>query len=248
MVARMRAPVAPTGWPREMPDPLGLSRSSVGSTFHSRRQASTWAANASLSSIRSISSRVSPARSRAAAVAGTGPMPITSGPTPATAHDLSASSGRRPRRSASSRVVTTHIAAPSFWPLALPAVTVEASSIFWRTGRSAASCSRVVSGRGCSSRSTTTSGLPRRPGTVTGTSSSANRPASWAAPARCWERTESSSCSSREMSYCLRRFSAVSSMPPGTGWSLPPAVSRARTRRSISSTEPPLTPVRRPRA
>ena len=78
----------------------------------------------------------------------------------------------------------------------------------------------MVSGRGCSSRSTTTSGLPRRPGTVTGTSSSANRPASWAAPARCWERTASSSCSSREMSYSRRRFSAVSSIPPGTGWSL----------------------------
>ena len=57
-------------------------------------------------------------------------MPITSGPTPATAHDRSASSGRRPRRSASSRVVTTHIAAPSFWPLALPAVTVDSASSF----------------------------------------------------------------------------------------------------------------------
>ena len=95
-------------------------------------------------------------------------MPITSGPTPATAHDRSASSGRRPRRSASSRVVTTHIAAPSFWPLALPAVTVDSASTFSRTGRSLARSSRVVSGRGCSSRSTTTSGLPRRPGTVTG--------------------------------------------------------------------------------
>ena len=66
----------------------------------------------------------------------------------------------------------------------------------------------VVSGRGCSSRSTTTSGFPRFPGTVTGTSSSANRPASWAAPARCCERSESSSCSSREMPYSRRRFSA----------------------------------------
>ena len=90
----------------------------------------------------------------------------------------SASSGRRPRRSASSRVVTTHIAAPSFWPLALPAVTVDSGSTFRRIGRRAARSSRVVSGRGCSSRSTTRSGLPRRPGTVTGTSSSAKRPAS----------------------------------------------------------------------
>ena len=37
IVARIRAPVAPTGWPNEIPEPLGLSRSSVGSTFHSRR-------------------------------------------------------------------------------------------------------------------------------------------------------------------------------------------------------------------
>jgi hypothetical protein len=53
--------------------------------FHSRVHASTCAANASLSSMRPMSSRVSPVRSSTLAVAGTGPIPIVSGGTPATA-------------------------------------------------------------------------------------------------------------------------------------------------------------------
>jgi hypothetical protein len=35
----MRAPVASTGWPREIPEPFGLSRASAGSSFHSRSTA-----------------------------------------------------------------------------------------------------------------------------------------------------------------------------------------------------------------
>ena len=52
---------------------------------------------------------------------------------------------------------------------------------------------------------------------MTGTSSSAKCPASWAAPARCWERTLNSSCSAREMPYSRRRFSAVFQHPAGDG-------------------------------
>src|SRR5262249_6057091 len=41
-VARMRAPVAPTGWPSEMPEPLTLSRSkSLSPNSHARVTAST---------------------------------------------------------------------------------------------------------------------------------------------------------------------------------------------------------------
>ena len=80
------------------------------------------------------------------------------------------------------------------------------------------------SGRGCSSRSTAR-GSPRRCGTPTGTISSL-KAFSWAATARRCESSASSSCSSREIPYWRRRFSAVSSIPPGTGWSLPPAVTR----------------------
>ncbi len=53
-------------------------------------------------------------------------------------------SGFRPRAPASPRPATTRAAAPSTMPLALPAVTDPS---FPKAGRSAASPSRVVSGR-----------------------------------------------------------------------------------------------------
>jgi hypothetical protein len=122
---------------------------------------------------------------------------MVAGGTPPTPHDTSRARGRSPSSAAFSGVVTTQIAAPSFWPLALPAVTVASGSSLPRIGRSFASVSTDESGRMCSSRSTTTS--PLREEMVTGTSSSANRPASVAAAARWWERTAYSSCASREM-------------------------------------------------
>ena len=55
-VASIRPPVAPTGCPSEMPEPCTFVRSrSAAANFHSRITASAWAANASLSSIRSMS-------------------------------------------------------------------------------------------------------------------------------------------------------------------------------------------------
>ncbi len=82
-VARMRPPVAPIGWPREMPEPFTFSRSKSESlNAHSRVTASTWAAKASFTSIRSMSASVRPARSSALAVAGTGPMPIVASARP----------------------------------------------------------------------------------------------------------------------------------------------------------------------
>ena len=71
-------------------------------------------------------------------------------------------------------------AAPSLSGLELPAVTVPS---FVKAGRSFASVSIEESRRGPSSASTTVS--PLRPLTVTGTSSSAKRPASCAATAFC---------------------------------------------------------------
>ena len=63
-------------------------------------------------------------------MAGTGPMPIVSGATPATAQPTSRTSGLAARAlGRPPRVVTTQTAAPSFWPLALPAVTVASGSI-----------------------------------------------------------------------------------------------------------------------
>lgn len=146
--------------------------------FQAFMQANAWAAKASLSSMRSMSPSVTPALANAAPpVAGTGPMPITSGPPtpPADAHDTSRTSGVRPSSAAFSGVVTMHIDAASFCPLELPAVTVASGSCFSRTGLSFLSDSRVVSARGgCSSVSITSS--PRRLVTVTGMISSARMP------------------------------------------------------------------------
>ena len=51
--------------------------------------------------------------------------------------------------------------------------------------------------------------MPRRPGTPTGTSSSAKRPASIAATALAWLPSANASCSSRVMPCSRARFSAV---------------------------------------
>jgi len=145
----MRQPVAPTGCPSEIPEPVHVQAIEVRlAKTPLRVTASTCAANASLSSIRSMSIIVSPARSRALAVAGTGPIPMVRGDTPATAHERSTASGRRPRASARSRVVTTQTAAPSFCPDAFPAVTVASGSSRSITGRKAARRSSEVSRRG----------------------------------------------------------------------------------------------------
>jgi hypothetical protein len=80
-------------------------------------------------------------------------------------------------------------AAPSFTPLALPAVTVPSARAI---GRSLARSSAFVSPRGCSS-SRTSAVLPRPRSTVTGTISAPSRPFSCAAPARRCERSAKAS-------------------------------------------------------
>ena len=74
--------------------------------------------------------------------------------------------------------------APSLMPDALPAVIVPVGLTM---GFNFASPSSVVSGRGCSSRCTQM-GSPFFCGTFTGTISSARRPDSTPAAARCWLR------------------------------------------------------------
>ena len=101
-----------------------------------------------------MSASVRPALASATSVAGTGPMPITFGATPATPHETSRTSGVRPSSAAFSAVVTRHIDAASFCPLEFPAVTVASGSSLPRTGFSLASDSTDVSARGCSSVST----------------------------------------------------------------------------------------------
>lgn len=81
-------------------------------------------------------------------------------------------------------VVTMHRAAPSFWPEALPAVTVASSSDFPSIGLSFASFSTVDPERMCSSVVMTCSGVFLVAGSVIGTISSANFPSSVAEAAR----------------------------------------------------------------
>ena len=88
--------------------------------------------------------------------------------------------------------------------LELPAVTLPSVA---NAGRRRPSDSSDESRRGTSSASTVT--LPLRPGTSTGVSSSANRPASAAATAFAWLRSANASCSSRPMPCSSARFSAV---------------------------------------
>ena len=173
-VASIRPPVAPTGWPSEMPEPCTFVRSrSAPVNSHSRITASACAANASLSSMRSMSASVSPALPRATSARGHR----------ADAHDVRRNArdtpgdqpDQRPSalvRRPSPRVVTMHIEAASFCPLELPAVTVASGSLLAAERVSALlSASTEVSARGCSSVSITSS--PCRVRTVTGMISSA---------------------------------------------------------------------------
>ena len=110
-------------------------------------------------------------------------------------------------------------AAPSLIPDELPAVTVPRS--LRNAGRSAASASAVVSGRGCSSTSNRRAApasaaffalaplvaavqLDRR------TISAVKRPAACAAPQRRWLSSAKASCASRETLYFSATSSAVS--------------------------------------
>ncbi len=102
------------------------------------------------------------------------------GSTPATPHETRRPIGWTPFRSAHAALARTAAAAPSPMPLALPAVT---SPSFLKYGRSAASASRVVSGRMCSSVSKSASPLRVRIGT--GATSASKRPSSQPRFARC---------------------------------------------------------------
>ncbi len=75
------APVAPTGWPSAMAPPFGFTL--AGSRPSPLVTASACAAKASFDSITSKSSTVRPVRASSFSTAGTGPIPITSGRTPA---------------------------------------------------------------------------------------------------------------------------------------------------------------------
>ena len=148
-----------------------------------------------------MSSRLRPARSRALRVAGTGPMPITSGAQPATAMPRMRARTGRPCARAKAPEVTSSAAAPSVSGELVPAVTEPSAS---KAGLSSASLSTVVSGRMQPSWRTRPV-LPR-----IGTISASNRPSARAAAALRWLVAAKASCASRPIWCCRARFSAVS--------------------------------------
>ena len=139
-------------------------------------------------------------------------MPITRGSTPATALPTNAPSGSTPSSRARSSLAITSAAAPSLIPLALPAVTVPPS-------RNAGSARRA------SRRSCRDGGARRARRSPTGTSSSAKRPASWAAAqrlvrlrARTRPGPRARRRSARRRSRRSRPSTRAGTAPPGAGW------------------------------
>ena len=193
-----------------MAPPFGFTRGSSSLTPSARSEASACAANASFSSITSISSMVSPARASAFCDAGTGPMPIVRGSTPATAVETMRAIGVNPCALAPSSEQTNNAAAPSLSPDELPAVTEPLPSVR-NAGFSLASPSAVESAR-MNSSVVTCLGSPFFCGIATGTISSPNRPASRAAAAFCCDRSANASWSARLMPCCSATFSAVCPM------------------------------------
>ena len=106
------------------------------------------------------------------------------GSQPAAAQPTRVAMGVRPSSASRSSATIRHAALASFCWLALPAVTVPLGM----STRSLPMLSVVASARKPSSRVNST-GSPLRWGTLTGTISSAKRPASQAAAARWWLRT-----------------------------------------------------------
>jgi hypothetical protein len=139
-------------------------------------QASAWAANASFSSITSMSFAASPARVSAFRVAGTGPMPITSASQPATATERIRARIVRPWAFAYASDVTSTADAPSVRGEEVPAVTVPSAS---KAGFRPDSASWLVSGRM----------VPSRVTPAIGTISAVSRPSACAAAALRWLST-----------------------------------------------------------
>lgn len=109
-------PTCPSGWPSAMAPPRGLMWSANGSRASARQVAMACAAKASFNSIRSISDTASPCRSQGRVTAGTGPMPMTRGATPAEAAPTYSTSGVRPWRATARSDARSSAAAPSLKP------------------------------------------------------------------------------------------------------------------------------------
>jgi hypothetical protein len=159
----MMAPVAPTGWPSEMPEPLGLTL--AGSKPSSLATAQAWAAKASLASITSMSAPSGRALGQHLARGGHGADAHVLGLDAGVRVATRRARGLRPRAATRSPEASTTAPAPSLMPEALPAVTVPPS--FLKAGFMLGQHFTVVSARTCSSVSNST--VPLRVLISTGT-------------------------------------------------------------------------------
>src|ERR671915_1548770 len=204
-VIRMRAPLAPIGWPSAIAPPFTFTFDS--STPSIRIELSATDANASLISNRSISSTERPALSSAAWVALAGVRARYGKSSATAAWATIVASGVRSLRFAHSSLESTTAPAPSFTPGALPAVCAPS---LLNAPFSLESDSSDDSRRGASSTSTVVS--PFRDDTVTGTISSGSRPSSVAWTASSCERRANLSMSARVISSSSPTSSASAPM------------------------------------
>src|SRR6266550_4318210 len=226
-VAVIRAPVAPSGCPSEIPPPFGLMSSQRYSRPASRANCRTTQAKASFTSMTDMSSQVRPARASALSQACGFPCSIRCGSTPASPNETKRARGSSPRRPAALSPATSTAAAPSQICDEFPAVTFPSGR---NAGFSAASASAEVSRRGVSSTPKTTPvcGLVRSMATI----SPSKRPSSPAAMARRCDSREKASSSSREKPHSSAITSAES--PWGT-------ISQRSS--SLSERSPPFDPI-----
>jgi Kef-type K+ transport system membrane component KefB len=173
------APEQPSGWPIAIAPPFTLTSS--GSSLSSSMTAMACAANASFTSARPRLSGRHPALASSRVSAGTGPIPMKSGCTPAEAVPAYLAIGSAPAAAAARSDISTRPAAPSLSGDEFPPVTVPSLR---KAGFRSASSPRVRSGRIPSSAVTLTPPPGPPPGTVTGMISSASTPAAAARAAR----------------------------------------------------------------
>ena len=195
IVVRMRTPVAPIGWPSEMPEPLTLSRSSTSASFDAPagqdREHLHGERLVELDQVEIVETE-SGAREQLLHRAHRADA-HRDGSQPAAAQPSRKPIGSSP---SSSQAVLGDDQAGGRGVVLLAGVAGGDGAVRHRSCAARASVSAVVSARMPSSRSKTI-GSPLRCGTSTGTTSSSNLPASTAAAARWWLRAANASAASR---------------------------------------------------
>ena len=229
-----RTPEEASGWPVAMAPPYWLTRGSSSAMPKWSRKASTWTANASLSSNRPMSSMVRPALAQR----------LLGGRDRADAHDLgldadegvgrpgaSAPAGRARRRPRSE--ASRHAVAPSLRPAALPAVTLPCGA---ERGLERGRGPRAWC-RGAAARRRWRGPSPSRRGgspPARGRAGSCRRRRPWPACPGCRRRY----ASERSLVSCGKRscrFSAVLPMTRADGSTI-----RSETMRGLGSTPSPI--------